>query len=609
MSRQQQYDAVDIEDLNTKYDKILQEKINEPTIEDVSKWKDLVFELDKIENFTKLSLCQLKRKYHFQEKNGFLYQIYVMMVKNDLITFSEKMRNILITKRNKSASGVLVITIFTSPYPKFTKNGNIIRQEFSCKFNCFYCPNEPGMPRSYLKSEPGVLRGNRNNWDCVSQMHDRMNTLQKIGHYVDKLEVLVLGGTWTSYPLEYREEFVRDMYYAANTFNSLEKREKSSLDSEKRINVSSQTRVIGLTLETRPDTISKLELQRFRYYGCTRVQLGVQHINDDVLKKINRQCKHEKTVKAIEMLKNTGFKIDIHLMPNLPGSTKLMDTEMMAKFLGVAKKRSWYPIKSVFLNMIWGNSLEYPLEFFEKYELSNPELQADQWKIYPMAVTPYSKVAEWFLSGEYTGYSSQDLQDVLLETKTNMFPWIRLNRIIRDITSDYIISSSDHPSLRNDLAKILAEKNIYCKCIRCKEVKSKTLSDNIVLVTKEYNASSGTEFFLSFESDDFSIIYGFCRLRLCKPDTLVFPELQDSALIRELHVYGEMINVGDNRQGNSQHKGFGKKLMAKAESIARNHHYSKISVISGNGVKPYYEKLGYREDFSSGNFMIKQLCK
>ena len=221
------------------------------------------------------------------------------MVKNDLITFSEKMRNILITKRNKSASGVLVITIFTSPYPKFTKNGNIIRQEFSCKFNCFYCPNEPGMPRSYLKSEPGVLRGNRNNWDCVSQMHDRMNTLQKIGHYVDKLEVLVLGGTWTSYPLEYREEFVRDMYYAANTFNSLEKREKSSLDSEKRINVSSQTRVIGLTLETRPDTISKLELQRFRYYGCTRVQLGVQHINDDVLKKINRQCKHEKTVKAI----------------------------------------------------------------------------------------------------------------------------------------------------------------------------------------------------------------------------------------------------------------------------------------------------------------------
>lgn len=601
--------TIDLEKLNQKYDLELQKKFREPDKDDLNKYRDMIFEMISLKSSdssrpNKDDLINLKREYKFSEKMYFLFKIFDMLVKLGEIDESKRelFRTIIQTKKGRSHSGVLVITIFTSPYPEYTNSkGERIKQAFSCSFNCHYCPNEPGMPRSYLKSEPGVLRGNKNGWDAVNQMHDRMNALYVTGHHIDKLEVLVLGGTWSSYPLEYREEFVRDIYYAANIFKSENNRERKSLLEEKRINETTSARIIGLTLETRPDMINRTEITRLRYYGCTRVQLGVQHIDNSILDLINRKCKTERTIKAIRLLKNCGFKIDIHLMPNLPGSSPEVDRDMLLNnFLKVNKliKKPKYNTWNDWFN-------NRPSEILEEWELGRDDLQADQWKIYPMAVVPYSKVAEWYSNGEYKPYSHEDLREVLLDTKQNIFPWIRLNRIIRDITSDYIIASSDTPNMRSELADILKTRGLSCRCIRCREVKGNEWDGYGVMMIRKYNGSGADEYFISYESYDNSIIYGFLRLRLCVPDTDTFEELEGCALIRELHVYGNLIEVNESREGNSQHRGVGKRLMGKAEEIAKANGYKKVSVIAGNGVKEYYKKLGYEQDYGLGDFMIK----
>lgn len=598
---------VDIEELNIKYDVLNQKKIKIPNEYDIYQYKELLEELilNIINNESKLhkdSLNKLKLKYKFVESNSFLYEIYNILVDRNDIVKNDNIRLVLQTKKGRSQSGVLVITIFTSPYPEYTNNNGIkIKQTFSCQFDCKFCPNEPDMPRSYLKSEPGVLRATRNKFDCVLQMHDRIKTLYKIGHIIDKLEVIILGGTWSSYPLEYREEFIRDVYYAANTYNT-EIRERLTLQKEKEINIKTIAKIIGLTLETRPDTITRQEIKRLRIYGCTRVQLGVQHINEHILHKINRKCSTDKTIYAIKLLKNCGFKIDIHLMPNLPDASPEIDREMILEnfikvnnFKETIKYESWYN---------WYNNI--PVEIHQNYELHRPDLQADQWKIYPMAVVPYTEVAKWYEDKSYIPYDPLELQNLLLDVKTNMLPWIRLNRIIRDITSDYIIASSDYPSLRNDLSKILKIQNKSCKCIRCREIKDKEYNKGIIVVRK-YNSSDATEYFISYESIDLKTIYGFCRLRLCEADIQTFPELNGCALIRELHVYGILVEVASDSSNKTQHKGIGKMLMAKAEKIAKENNFIKLSVIAGNGTKIYYEKIGYTQNYGEGDFMIKEL--
>ena len=300
------------------------------------------------------------------------------------------LRRFLIKKAQKSQSGVIVITVFTSAYPKVGEK----EQKFSCKWNCYYCPNEPGQPRSYLHDEPGVLRANRNDFDAVKQFLDRAVTLAVNGHPIDKVELLVLGGTWESYPVEYQETFIRDLFYAANTFFERNKRERKSLEEEKKINEKTQCKIIGLTLETRPDCITKEELVRFRKYGCTRVQLGIQHTNDDILKKINRGHTNQDAIRAIQLLRDVGYKMDIHLMPNLPGSSPEMDTEMF------------------------------------NYVLNSPDLQADQWKIYPCEVTPWTVIKKWYDEGKFIPYSDEKLIEVIKAVKVKVHPWIRLNRVV-----------------------------------------------------------------------------------------------------------------------------------------------------------------------------------
>jgi histone acetyltransferase (RNA polymerase elongator complex component) len=623
--------VVDIEELGKKYDIVIRRKYEFCTEDMATEHKALALE---VANYARAGgtnrkgeVKRIMRRHGFDGKHSMVFQVSSKLLEmgdKDADTFETALpalRELLKIKRTKSHSGVLVITIFTSPHPEFVgDDGVMVRQDFSCHWNCAYCPSQPGQPRSYLQGEPGVLRANKNEFDCVRQMWDRMRALYMIGHVIDKLEVIVLGGTWASYPVQYREQFIRDMYYAANTFGEFVERERGTLHEEKLANQSAGARVIGLTLETRPDCIDMDELKRFRSYGCTRVQLGIQHLDDGVLHVINRKCTTAQTVHAIRLLKDACFKIDGHFMPNLPGSTPEKDRDMMInKLLGMrtplVKRWQTQCMKATAVDAGAGvGRVEW-----EEWLLSHPEFQLDQWKVYPCAVTPWTDIAKWHEAGTYVPYGEAELVDLLMDTKTLVFPWVRLNRVVRDIPTDYIIDSSDRPNLRQELAVMMEKEGKRCACIRCREVKEQRWDGSYVTRVRRYPASNGLEYFVAAESEDGHTLYGFLRLRITRnPFICAFPELKDSGMIRELHVYGRLQHVTIDTQsktqagaaGHVQHRGIGKHLVGIAERIASTDHgMSKMAVIAGEGTKPYYARLGYAEDGGPGSFMVKELGK
>lgn len=581
-----EYNIQDIETIHQKFDKIIK---NRDFVEDEiltndkkNSYKEFInYCINTNDEITNLS--KLKLQYKISEKNSSILKYARKLIDTNIIKPEDliNLENKLRIKRGKSHSGVLVVTIFTSSYPSyFTTKGDFKSQSFSCKWNCHYCPDQPGQPRSYLEGEPGVLRANANNFDCCKQMWSRMETLYNTGHPVDKLEVLVLGGTWDSYPYGYKKDFIRDMYYAANTFweDNEYRRPKASLDTERDVNRNAVCKIIGLTLETRPDTINEKSIIELREFGCTRVQLGIQHIDNDVLNKINRQCPIEKTVKAIELLKDWGYKIDGHWMPNLPGSNPSKDWHMFIECLLKQTKDVEY-IKPI-VSGVYDWSI---------YSLYSEDLQLDQWKIYPCEIVPYTKIEEWYKSGEFKPYDEKELENILLETKRIMFPWIRLNRIIRDIPTDYIIASGDHPNMRQTLGNKMKKKGWKCKCIRCREIKLRVI-DEVIFRVREYRSSNGTEFFISAEDATGDLLCGFLRLR--------HSDKQDISWIRELHVYGfiqRTCNNTINSNNTSQHRGIGKMLLEIAKNISIHFNKKKIKIISGEGVKNYYKNIGYTE--------------
>lgn len=602
---------VDIEELDRKYDALIKRTFDSPTQELIEKDPKYKIVVDTIlsqdvdyTNFKNLK--QLFRKHSLNVKNSFIFQVFLLLKEKQEYTIDDEayLRSVLQIKPGKSHSGIISVTVFTSAYPEYIdpKTGEHKKQDFSCRWSCHYCPNEPNMPRSYLRGEPGVMRATRSNFDCITQMFDRMKALYLCGHECDKLEVLVLGGTWTSYPIPYREQFIRDIYYAANTFfdmfasNNNPVREKLSLTEEKAINKTARSKVIGLTLETRPDTITSKELKLLRYYGCTRVQLGIQHIDNDVLKKINRMCKTETAIKGIKLLKDAGYKIDGHFMPNLPGSTIEKDRRMMLdQLLGIADCKRSEDIDNKIIT--------------EVYKLTNEHIQVDQWKVYPTTIVPYTEIEKWYKSGEYVPYDMNLLKELLFEMKVKVFPWIRLNRVVRDIPDDYSFLTTYRSNMRQDVIAELEKRGKFCYDIRSREIKTQTFNpDEMFMVVREYNASDGREFFISYESSDNKLLYGFIRLRLTTNQPIhIFPELEGCALIRELHVYGKLQPVG-TKTNHVQHSGLGRRLLQKAEDIAKTNNYSKISVIAGEGTRGYYEKFGYIDQKNTeGHFMIKDL--
>ena len=401
-------------------------------------------------------------------------------------------------------------------------------------------------------------------------MNARLSTLREMGHALDKLEIIVLGGTWSEYPSQYQERFITELYYAANIFNNIYKRDMLTLEEEIELNQNeSIIHIIGLTLETRPDTITLDEIKKFRRYNCTRIQLGVQHTHNDVLKKINRGHNIECVYNAIKLLKENCYKVDIHLMPNLPGSSYEKDVEML-------------------------NSSLY-----------DPRLQADQYKIYPTAIVPWTKIKKWYEEGTYVPYDDIKLYELIKNFKQKVQKWKRLNRIIRDIPGSYISGGYDkkYVNMRQLLQNDMKKNNWRCMCIRCREVGGNIINiDDIKLNFIEYDASDGKEYFISYETEKYLI--GFIRLRINSANPNVLPVLKDAALIRELHVYSNLNNVGNNINESMQHKGFGRKLVEQAELIAKKNNYYKMAIISGTGVRNYYKKLGYNlED----TYMIKYL--
>ena len=598
---------IDIEDLEKKGIAMMTREIPKPTNEDVKKWKPLIEKiLEAGRVLDKSAISKMKRAFRFSGKNSFLFQVYNCLLERGEISDEGDgfLRQSLMIKACKSWSGITSITVFTAAYPECTDdNGNRVKQPYSCAFNCSFCPKQEGQPRSYILNEPGVLRANRNDFDCVSQIHDRMNGLYSIGHVdLGKLELLVLGGTFASYPRAYRIEFTRDIYYAANTFwDAKPLRERLSLDEEKAINKTARSRVIGLTFETRGDSINAEELRLYRKLGCTRLQMGLQHIDDDVLDKNNRKCPHAVTVKAIEMLKRNCWKLDLHVMPNLPFSNPEKDRKMLIEhFVGTRgpvkreERRSW--------SGWWkGDAVEH----WEYYDMYDPDIQADQMKIYPTAVTVYTEIEEWYKSGKYVPYAEDVLIDMLLLFKSLIPPWVRINRIVRDFFEDAIFSESgSNLGMRGDLHELMRKSGTRCACIRCREVKDGAWDGSYIVIIRKYVASNGDEYFISAESRDHHVLYGFVRLRLDDATNKVFPELNGAALIRELHVYSQLTNVGIKGK-HVQHRGLGTMLMRKAEKIAGEYGYKKAAVIAGIGAQTFYEKVGYAVAAGEGEFMMK----
>ena len=557
----------DIEDL------VVSRKIPEDT------WNAIVIELDNkkidIKNNKDLIKFRLfiQRKYKIVISNSDMIKAY-----NELGYDHLEFKYVLTKKKNKSNSGVVVITVLTSAHPSYIDNDGIEKKAaFSCAWNCHYCPNEKAhagngfvdQPRSYLFSEPAVLRANDNGLDAILQFNARVSTLIDMGHNVDKIELLILGGTWCSYPKQYQDRFITELYYAANIYYDAEKRPMQSLEEEIMHNENARLHIIGLTLETRPDTINLEEIKRFRRFNATRIQLGVQHTDNNVLKKINRGHTIEAAYAAIKMLKDNGYKVDIHLMPNLPGSSYEQDIQML-------------------------NDALY-----------DDRLQADQLKIYPCAVVPFTKIKEWFDTDIYIPYDDVTLFQLLKDFKIRVQPYKRLNRIIRDIPSTYISGgyTSKSVNMRQLLQSDMNKNKWKCRCIRCREVGDNKVDDSKVEMRKlYYRSSDGDEYFISFETEEYLI--GFIRLRINTAAGELLDVLKDAALIRELHVYSNVSCVGEKNGMSMQHKGYGRRLVEEAERIAMHNNINKVAIISGTGVRNYYRKLGYT---LQDTYMVKTL--
>ena len=554
---------------------------------------------------------QLNKKYHISASCIKLLYVYRNLCSKKKLIHDMRYEELFQSKSYRSQSGVIVVAVFTSPYPETVDNSNNSKiQQFSCEYDCYYCPAEPNQPRSYLLKEPGVLRANKNKFDAISQFKDRISQYISMGHPIDKIELIVLGGTWSSYPADYQDNFIRDIFFAANTLYN--KREKYSLEIEQMINESTQCKIIGITLETRPDRINPKELQNFRRLGVTRIQMGIQHTDDRVLYRINRQCTTKHTINAIQMAKDCCFKVDIHLMPDLPKPLKE----------GVSNKKKVFTLDDIDENF---DMLEADKKMFDTV-INSPDFQADQWKIYPSEVVPWTRNEIDYKNGVYKPYGHQtnkkektELFELLIDTMTKVKPWVRLNRIIRDIPNEYILGGNQNISMRQDLDLEMKKRDLFSMDIRNREVKKRNISDNIIMKIRNYEASQATEYFISFETEDDKVLFGFLRLRLSNNSgykiynnnnnhEYIFPELKDCALIRELHIYGQVKKVNDITEskifGNNQHSGLGKQLVQKAIEISSKNNFKKIAVISGNGVKNYYRKFGFEDE---SYFMTKKI--
>lgn len=478
-------------------------------------------------------------------KNSQLLEAYHSLVKEKRIKKDLKMESALRLRKVRSLSGIVIVSVLTKPYP--------------CPGKCIYCPKEDNAPQSYLKKEPAVARAVLCDYHPLKQTKTRIEALQKTGHPVDKIDLRIIGGTWSYYLPQYQTWFIKQCFNAANG-----KKSKTLKEAQKN-NQSAEKRIIGITIETRPDFITKEEVRRLRNLGITRVELGVQSIYNDILKKNKRGHTIKETIKATRMLKDAGFKICYQVMPNLLGSDKKRDLEMFK-------------------------------ELFK-----NPGFRPDYLKIYPLALLKEAPLYKEYKKKNFKPYSERELIELLKKIKQLIPYYTRIQRIIRDIPSDYVIEGGvKKTNLRQLVQK---ELKIPCKCIRCREVKENyNPREKLYLFKDKYEASKGEEIFLSFENKERTKLYSLLRLR--NPSEPVFPVLKGAAIVRELHTYGQLVSLTKKEKA-PQHRGLGKKLMKEAEKITKKEFKKEgLAIISGIGVRGYYKKLGYR---LKGTYMVKRL--
>ena len=451
-------------------------------------------------------------------------------------------------KPMRSLSGVSVVTVLTKPYP--------------CPGKCVFCPTDVRMPKSYLPDEPGAMRALQHEFDPYEQVRSRLDTLTTLGHPTDKIELLILGGTWSSYKREYQEEFILRMFDALNGVPS------SSLRAAQQLNEIATHRTVGLAIETRPDHIDLDELAWLRSLGVTKVQLGAQSFDDQILELNKRGHSVAETRRATALLRAAGFKIVLHWMPNLLGATLAGDRVDFAK--------------------LWDGFCP------------------DELKIYP---TQLLKNAELYLNwqrGEYHPYSTEELVELLAELKAAIPEYCRVNRVIRDIPSTNVVEGNKRTSLRMDVHALMRSRGQSCRCIRCREVRA-SLVDLDGLETKDFTYPAGTaeEHFLSFVTPE-DRLAGFLRLSLpgpaSPPTNLV--DLAGAALVREVHVYGQSLGLGAEQSGAAQHIGLGTRLLAQAEEEARAAGFARLAVIAAVGTRGYYAGRGYQ---LGETYMVKDL--
>ncbi len=467
----------------------------------------------------------------------------------------EALREVLMVKPTRTLSGVAPVAVMTSPC--------------ACPHGkCLPCPGGPAhvfkSPQSYTGEEPAALRARQNEYDPYRQVIARLGQFKRLGHHVDKAELIVMGGTMTARDVQYQEWFVSECLRGMNEFSG-KKSAASSIEELMLENETSDVRCIATTFETRPDWCKEEHINKMLDLGVTKVELGFQHTDDELLTLNKRGHTVSDSVRANMLLRDAGIKVGFHVMPNLYGSTLERDRQMFDTLF------------------------------------TDPRFCPDFLKIYPTLVTPGAELEELWKSGEYVTYDEDDLVNLLAYAKSKLPEYVRLQRVQRDIPAKLIVSGSKHGHIRQMAEARLKETGGACHCIRCREIgrhPSNAVEEDKILT---YACCGGTEHFLSTVSGE--ALIGFVRLRY--PGNVFRQELDGAALVRELHVYGSMVPLGEHGSGEErQHRSYGHNLLSRAEEMAREAGYLSLAVMSGVGVRPYYHRQGY---VRKGPYMIKNL--
>ncbi len=462
----------------------------------------------------------------------------------------EMLLPLLRKKPVRTLSGIAVVAVMSKPMP--------------CPGECIYCPRGENAPQSYTGFEPASLRAKASNYNPYEQVKQRLTQLRSIGHAIDKVEIIVMGGTFPAQSWDYQQDFVKNCLDALSNFPYTQESFSSSVEEAQRRNEVARVRCVGLTFETRPDFSKERHVRQMLTLGATRVELGVQTLSDEIYKRVRRGHTLEDVVEATRLLKDAGIKVGYHMMPGL-FSTPDEDFEMFREIF------------------------------------TNPDFKPDTIKIYPTLVVEGTELYDLYRKGKFKPYDEKTAAELIAKVKSIMPKWIRTMRIQRDIPANLIVAGVKKGHLAELVQEELRKMGKRCRCIRCRDIGHlsykygvETREEDQKLMVEKYRASQGTEVFLSIEDVKQDALIAYLRLRF--PDEPWLSEVQNSALVRELRVLGEALPIGKRDYRAEQHRGYGRILLKEAERLASEEGFKKLLVLSAIGTRAYYARLGYTRE-------------